>query len=157
MKGNAMAITHAWHDIVHDMQDEMRDLATITRLDAARQAYLALWATMVAVPLVFGIDRFAGVMNENWEGFVATWVNDLLPGSASDAIVVFGVVELVLAALVAVTPRLGGDLLALWLVLLAINMFSIDGLIWIGMGTVALAICCLAMARMSTTYHHTEG
>ena len=22
-----MALTHAWHDIVHDMQDEMHDLA----------------------------------------------------------------------------------------------------------------------------------
>lgn len=152
-----MALTHAWHDIVHDMQDEMHDLATITRVDAARQAYLALWATMIAFPVVFGIDRFTGAMNDNWEGYVANWANDLLPGTASDAIVVFGVVELVLAALVAVSPRVGGDLLALWLALLAINLFSIDGLVWIGMGTAALAICCLAMARMSTTYHHKEG
>jgi len=152
-----MALTHAWHDIVHDMQDEMHDLATITRLDAARQAYLALWATMIAVPLVFGIDRFAAVMNDNWEGYVATWVNDLLPGTASDAVVVFGVVELVLAALVAISPRVGGDLLALWLVLLAINLFGLNGLTWIGMGTLALAICSVAMARMSTAYHHKEG
>jgi hypothetical protein len=152
-----MALTHAWHDIVHDMQDEMHDLATITRLDAARQAYLALWATMIAFPLVFGIDRFAGVMNDNWEGYVAKWVNDLLPGSASTAVAIFGVVELALAVLVAVAPRLGGDLLALWLVLLAINLFGLTGLTWIGMGTIALAICSVAMARMSTTYHHTEG
>src|SRR5690349_11255823 len=54
-KETAMALTDAWHDIVHDMQDEMHDLATITRQDAARQAYLALWATMIAFPLVFGL------------------------------------------------------------------------------------------------------
>jgi len=152
-----MALTHAWHDIVHDMQDEMHDLATITRHDAARQAYLALWATMIAFPLVFGLDRFTGAMNNNWEGYVATWANDLLPGTASDAIVVFGVVELVLAALVLAMPRIGGDLLALWLALLAVNLFSIDDMAWIAMGAVALAICSLAMARLSTTYHHTEG
>ena len=152
-----MALTHAWHDIVHDMQDEMHDLATITRHDAARQAYLALWATMFVVPLAFGLDRFSGMMNDNWEGFVANWVNDLLPGTASDAIVIFGVVELVLAALVLAMPRVGGDLLALWLALLAVNFFSIDQMGWLGVGTVALAICAMAMARLSTTYHHAEG
>jgi hypothetical protein len=152
-----MALTHAWHDLVHDMQDEMHDLATITKVDAARQAYLAMWATMIAFPLVFGIDRFTGAMNSNWEGYVANWANDMLPGSASDAVVVFGVVELALAALVALAPRLGGDLLGLWLVLLSINLFSINGLTWIGMGTAALAICSFAMARMSTAYHHTDG
>lgn len=152
-----MALTHAWHDIVHDMKDEMHDLATINRVDAARQAYLGLWATFIALPLVFGIDRFAAYLNENWEGYLATWANDLMPGSASDAIMVFGVVELALAAAVAVVPRIGGDLLAIWLVLLSLNLFAIDGMAWIGVGTVALALCCVAMARMSTAYHHREG
>ena len=152
-----MALTHAWHDIVHDMQDEVHDLATITRHDAARQAYLALWATMIAFPLVFGLDRFTGAMNDHWEGYVATWVNNLLPGTASDAIVVFGVVELVLAALVLAVPRVGGDLFALWMALMAINFFAMDGMSWIGMGCLAVAICSVAMARLSTTYHHTDG
>lgn len=152
-----MALTHAWHDMVHDMQDEMHDLATITKVDAARQAYLALWATMIAFPVLFGIDRFTGAMNSNWEAYVAGWANDLLPGTASDAVVVFGVVELALAALVALAPRYGGDLLGLWFVLLSVNLFAITGMTWIGMGTAALAICCFAMARMSTTYHHKDG
>jgi hypothetical protein len=158
MKGTtAMAMTHAWHDIVHDMKDEMHDLATITHVDAARQAYLGLWATFIAVPLVFGIDAFAAYLNETWETYLATWANDMLPGSASDAVALIGVVTLVLAAAVAVVPRIGGDLLALWLVLLAINLFAIEGMAWLGVGTVALALCCVAMARMSTAYHHKEG
>lgn len=152
-----MALTHAWHDIVHDMQDEMHDLATITKVDAARQAYLALWATMIAFPLVFGIDRFTGAMNDHWDGYVANWVNNILPGSAHNAVMIMGVVELVLAALVAFAPRVGGDLLAIWLVLLAIDLFALNGQTWIGMGTLALAICSVAMARMSTAYHHAEG
>ena len=150
-----MAITHAWHDMVLDMKDEMRDIATITHVDAARQAYLGLWATFIAVPLVFGLDRFAAMLNDDWESYLATWANDTVPGSASDAVMVFGVIEL--AAAVALVPRVGGDLLALWLVLLSFNLFAIDGLAWIGVGTVALAVCSLAMARMSTAYHHKEG
>lgn len=152
-----MALTHAWHDLVHDMRDEMHDLATINRVDATRQAYLALWATFIALPLLFGLDRFAAWMNDDWEALVANWANDLMPGTASDAVMVFGVIELVLAAMVALMPRLGGDLLALWFVLLAFNCFAIDGLEWLGVGTLALAVCSFAMARMSTAYHHTEG
>ena len=152
-----MALTHAWHDLVHDMRDEMHDLATINRVDAARQAHLALWATFIAVPLVFGIDRFAAWLNEDWNALVATWANDLMPGTASDAVMVFGVVEIALAAMVALMPRIGGYLLAGWFVLLALNVFAIDGLAWLGIGTLALGVCSLAMARMSTAYHHTEG
>jgi hypothetical protein len=143
--------------MVLDMKDEMHDIATITHVDAARQAYLGLWATFIAVPLVFGLDRFAAMLNDDWESYLATWANDIVPGSASDAVMVFGVIELALAAAVALVPRVGGDLLALWLVLLSFNLFAIDGLAWIGVGTVALAVCSLAMARMSTAYHHKEG
>ena len=151
-----MATTAAWHGIVHDFRDEMHDLATITTAAATRQAYLALWVTFMGVPLLFGLDRFAGIMNASWEGLVATWVDDLLPGSTTAAVMTFGVIELVLFALVAAMPRVGGDLLALWLVLWAINLFTVEGYAWAAMGTLALAACCLAMARMSTSWHEKE-
>lgn len=152
-----MALTHAWHDLVHDFRDEMRDLGSITRVDAARQAYLALWATFLAVPLLFGLDRFVTVMNASWEPYVAGWVNDVLPGGLGGAVITFGIIELVLFALVAMMPRIGGDLLALYLVLQAVNLFAVGDIAWIAMATIGLAICCLAMARMSRAYHHTEG
>ena len=152
-----MAMTHAWHDLVHDFRDEVRDLTSITTVDAARQAYLALWATFMAVPLLFGLDRFVAVMNENWEGYVAGWANDILPGGAAGAVATFGVVEIALFLAVAAMPRIGGDLLALWLVLQAVNLFGVGDIHWIAMGTLGLALCCLAMARMSKAYHHHEG
>lgn len=152
-----MATTHAWHGLVHDFRDEVHDLTSITTVDAARQAYLGLWATFMAVPLLFGLDRFVAVMNANWEAYVAGWVNDLLPGSASTAVATFGVIEIALFLAVAAMPRVGGDLLALWLVLQSVNLFAVGDVHWTAMGTLGLAVCCLAMARMSRTYHHDEG
>jgi len=152
-----MAITHALHDLVHDMKDEMHDIATITRVDGARQAYLGLWATFMALPLLFGLDKFATVMTENWEGYLATWANDLLPGNASDAMLWIGGLEIVIAAVVAAAPRIGGDLFALWMVVVAINLFSLDEFLELGVAALALGICAVAMARLSTTYHHHEG
>jgi hypothetical protein len=149
-----MAITHAWHDIVADMKDEMHDLTDIGHATADRQAYLAMWATFTALPLLFGLDKLAGFMNTNWEGFYASWVNSAVPGSASDATMYFGVLEVAIAAAVFFAPRIGGDVLAAWLVILSISVFSVGGMAYLGFGTLALAFCALAMARLSTTYHH---
>lgn len=152
-----MAATHAWHNLVHDMRDEVHDLTTIVNVDAARQAYLALWATFIALPLVFGLDKFATVMTGTWESYLATWANDIIPGTAATGMLWIGAAEIVLAILVLAMPRVGGDLLALFFLLTAINLFAIDGMVELGVAALALMLCALAMARMSTSYHHKEG
>ena len=146
-----MALTDAFHD----MRQEMHDLVAINHVDAARQAYVGLWATFVVAPLVFGIDKFTGFITGDWMGFVATWVNNILPGSAAGAVTILGVVEILLAVTVALAPRLGGNLLALYLVMAAFSLFSIGGgvMVILGLTAVGAAICALAMARLSTTYH----
>jgi hypothetical protein len=145
-----MALTHA----IHDMREEMHDLVTINHVDATRQAFLGLWATFVALPLIFGIDKFAGYITGNWEAFLATWVNDVLPGTAADAVVVLGVVEILLAVTIALLPRVGGDLFAIYMVLMAFSLFAIGGgtMVVLGIAAIGAAICALAMARLSTTY-----
>jgi hypothetical protein len=136
------------------MRDEVHDLVTINRVDATRQAFIGLWATFVAAPLIFGIDKFAGFITTNWEGYLATWVNDVLPGTASDAVVVLGVVEILLAVTIALVPRVGGDLFAIYMVLMAFSLFAVGGgtMVILGMVAIAAAICALAMARLSTTF-----
>jgi hypothetical protein len=156
-KETAMATTHAWQNLVHDMRDEMHDIATIGHVGAARQAYLALWATFIVFPLVFGLDKFATVMTDTWETYLATWANNVIPGTAGDAMLWIGAVEIVLAVLVLAVPRVGGDLLALFFLLTAINLFAIEGMAMLGVAALAGMMCALAMARMSTAYHHKEA
>jgi hypothetical protein len=146
-----MALT----DALHDMREDMHDLVAINHVDAVRQAYVALWATFVVAPLVFGIDKFTGFITGDWAGFVATWVNNILPGSMAGAVTFLGVVEIALAVIVALAPRIGGDLLALYMVLTAFSFFAIGGAGMVILGLTALggAVCALAMARLSTTYH----
>lgn len=146
----------AFTDALHDMREDMHDLVGINHADAARQAYLALWGTFVVAPLVLGLDKFAGFITSDWEGFVARWVNTVLPGSAADAVMILGAVEILLAIAVALAPRVGGDLMALYLVLAAFSFFTMGGagMVLLGMSALAGAVCALAMARLSTTYHH---
>jgi len=149
-----MALTTAWHDLVADMRDEMHDIVTIARVEKGRQAYLGLWATFMVLPLLFGLDKFAGVMTDAWEGYLATWANDLLPGNASDAMMWVGGLEIALAVVIAFAPRIGGDLFALWMVVVAIDLFALDQFRELGIAALALALCSLCMARMAGAYHH---
>jgi len=146
----------AFADAVHDMREEVHDLMTIGHVDAARQAYVGLWASFVAVPFIFGIDKFAGFLGAGWNGYIAGWVNNILPGNAANAVMTLGVVEVLLAIAVALKPRFGGDLTALYLVLAAFSVFTIGGggMVVLGIMFLASAVCALAMARLSTTYHH---
>ena len=146
--------THALQDLVHDMRDEVHDIVAINKVDAARRAYLGLWATFIVVPLLFGLDKIGEFMTNRWEAYLANWINDALPGSASDAMLWFGAIEIVVAVLVLLAPRIGGDLLALWMLLSAISLFSIDGMAHLGIGALALGVCAMCMAHMSTTWHH---
>lgn len=148
-----MALTHA----MHDMRDEMHDLAHIAEVDGARQGYLAIWGTFIVLPLVYGLDKFAGFMNVTWSDFMASWMHDVLPGTGDTELYTLGVIELGIAALVLLMPRVGGDVAALYMVLFAVNFFAMDGMALFGIGSLALAFCALAMARMSTTWHHHDG
>lgn len=151
-------VTHAWHDMVHDMRDEMHDLTTITHVAPARQGYLALWATFTALPLLFGLDKLLGVTATNWEGYLASWVDGMLPGGMSAAVLWIGAIEIVLALMVLTMPRIGGGIFALWMLLAAISLFTVGGeMVALAIGALALGLCALAMARMSLTWHHTEG
>lgn len=149
-----MAITHAWQDLVHDMRDEVHDLATINRLDAARRSWLGLWLTCAALPLVFGLDKFAGVLTDTWERYLTTGVDDVVPGTAADAMLWAGAIEIALAVLVVVVPRVGGDLFGVWMVLVAINLFALGNVHELAVGALAIAIMAFAMAHMSKAYHH---
>ena len=43
---------------------------------------------------MFGLDKFSDLLTD-WEDYLAPWINDLVPGSAHDAMLLVGVVEIV--------------------------------------------------------------
>jgi len=137
---------------MHDMREEMHDLTHITSVDAGRQAFAGLWGAYVAVPLIFGIDKFAGFLGVKWDGYLANWVHTIIPGGDAMAITFLGVVEILLACAVALRPRVGGDLLAVYLVFAALSVFTVGGMVVLGTMFLAAAVGALAMARLSTTH-----
>src|SRR5215207_5932448 len=86
--------------------------AAALRSDPVAQATLLLRIAFTVAPILFGLDKFANVLTDDWTRYLAPAFNDLIPGSASDAMHIVGVIEIAAGLIVAVAPRYGGLLVA---------------------------------------------
>lgn len=124
--------------------------ATIARTTPADQAFFLLRAGFTVAPILFGLDKFLGILTDDWEAYLAPWVNDILPGSAHEAMLAVGVVEIVAGLVVAVMPRWGGLLVAAWLAGIIINLVSMGEYNDIALRDFGLLLAALALSLLAT-------
>jgi len=125
--------------------------ATQLRTDPAYQAFTLLRIGFTVAPILFGLDKFANVM-VNWSVYLAPWINDILPGSASDAMYAIGVIEIVAGLCVALRPRYGALLVAAWLGGIIVNLLTYSGYYDIALRDFGLSLGALALARLSQEF-----
>ena len=154
-----MAHTHtsggmsgSWREMTHSAHD----FTTITRAQPSRQAFLMLWALFSVAPILFGLDKFTQWMT-NWDGYLAPWINDLVPGTAHQAMMAVGVIEIVAGLVVALVPRLGGYVVAAWLAGIIINLVSQNEYWDIALRDLGLLVAALALARLAVVHHESTS
>jgi hypothetical protein len=118
------------------------------RRDPAEQAFLLLRTVFTIAPVLFGIDKFVGLLTD-WEQYLAPWVDDLVPGTAHQAMLVVGVVEVVAGLVVALRPDLGGYLVAAWLLGIIVNLVSTGEYLDIALRDFGLLVAAVALARLA--------
>jgi hypothetical protein len=118
--------------------------------DGARDAYLLLRTVFTVAPIAFGIDKFAQVLTD-WDKYLAPWINDLVPGDAHAAMLVVGVVEVVAGVLVAVAPRWGGYVVALWLAGIIVDLLTLGDFYDVALRDFGLLVGALALARLASS------
>ena len=128
---------------------------TTALTDPAYQAFLLLRTAFTLAPVVFGLDKFAGVLTD-WERYLAPTINDLVPGSAHQAMLIVGVVEVAAGVLVAVRPRIGGYVVAAWLAGIIVNLLLIPGFYDVALRDFGLFVAALALARLATAVAPTQ-
>jgi uncharacterized membrane protein len=119
--------------------------------DPAYQAFLVLRTVFTVAPILFGLDKFANLLTD-WPGYLAPWINDIVPGSGQDAMYVVGVVEIVAGVAVAVIPRYGGLLVAAWLAGIILNLLTIPGFYDVALRDFGLLVAALALSRLAIKY-----
>ena len=124
--------------------------AQTLRGDADAQAFTLLRIAFTVAPILFGIDKFAGVLTDDWTRYLAPAFNDIIPGSAADAMHIVGVVEIVAGLVVAIAPRFGGLLVAGWLAGIIVNLLIAGGFGDIALRDFGLLLGALTLARLAS-------
>jgi uncharacterized membrane protein YphA (DoxX/SURF4 family) len=120
------------------------------RRDPVAQAFTLLRIVFAVAPIVFGLDKFAGVLTDDWTRYLAPEFNDLIPGSAATAMHLVGIVEIVAGLVVAVSPRFGGLLVAGWLAGIILNLLLVGGYGDIALRDAGLLTGALALSRLAS-------
>ena len=120
------------------------------RRDPAAQALLLLRVAFTVAPILFGLDKFAEVLTNDWTKYLAVEFNDILPGSAQDAMYLVGVIEIIAGLVVLVVPRFGGLLVAGWLAGIIVNLLLVGGYGDIALRDFGLLIGALALSRLAS-------
>jgi hypothetical protein len=116
--------------------------------DPSYQAFLLLRTVFTVAPIAFGLDKFANVLTD-WPHYLAPWINDLVPGGASQAMYAVGVVEIFAGLVVAWRPRWGGWLVAAWLLGIIVNLLTLPGFYDVALRDFGLLVAAVALARLA--------
>lgn len=122
----------------------------------ADRAFLLLRSVFTIAPIAFGLDKFAGLLTD-WESYLAPWVDHLVPGTAHQAMLAVGVVEVVAGIAVAVVPRYGALLVAAWLAGIIVNLVSLGAYYDVALRDVGLLAGALALAALAADRHRTSS
>ena len=123
--------------------------ATVLRRDPAEQAFLLLRIAFTVAPILFGLDKFAEVLTDDWTRYLSSEFNSILPGNADDAMHIVGVIEIVAGLVVAVAPRYGSLLVAGWLGGIIVNLLLVGGYGDVALRDFGLLLGALTLARLA--------
>jgi hypothetical protein len=122
------------------------------RSDPVAQAFTLLRVAFTAAPILFGLDKFANVLTDDWTKYLSSEFNDIIPGTAGDAMHIVGVVEIVAGLVVLLSPRFGGYLVAAWLGGIILNLLLVGGYGDIALRDFGLMLGALTLARLATAF-----
>jgi hypothetical protein len=116
---------------------------------SADQAFRLLRTVFTVAPILFGLDKFVGVLTD-WEPYLAPQIDTIVPGSAHQVMLAVGVVEIAAGVLVAVLPRIGGYVVAAWLAAIIVNLLLVGDYYDVALRDFGLLVGALALARLAT-------
>jgi hypothetical protein len=131
--------------------------ASVLRSDPAAQAFMLLRVAFTVAPILFGLDKFAGVLTDDWTRYLAPAFDDVIPGSAADAMHLVGAVEIAAGLVVALAPRFGGLLVAAWLGGIIVNLLIVGGYGDVALRDFGLLLGALTLARLTQPYGGRQG
>ena len=127
------------------------ELAARLRADPTYQAFWLLRIGFTVAPILFGLDKFFHILVD-WDLYMAPRLSDIIPGTTHQAMYAVGIIEIVAGLVVALQPRFGAYLVALWLLGIIGNLLLIPGFYDIALRDFGLLLAALTLARLASVF-----
>jgi hypothetical protein len=115
----------------------------------SRAAYQILHLGYTVAPILFGLDKFFGLMTD-WTEFLPTFVTDAVNGSVVMGIV--GVIEIVAGIGVWLRPKIFAPVVAAWLGVIIVTLIIAGGFWDIALRDFGLLLGALALWRLARAH-----
>ena len=115
------------------------------------QAYQILHIGFTVLPILAGLDKFFQWMTQ-WEMYLSTPVERLLPIPPQTFMRISGVIEIAAGILVAIAPRIGAWVVAAWLLGITINLVLPPGFYDIALRDFGLMLAAVSLGLMARRY-----
>jgi uncharacterized membrane protein YphA (DoxX/SURF4 family) len=119
--------------------------------DPAYQAFVTLRVGFTVLPIVMGIDKFFNNL-VNWEQYLAHWIANISPFSATGTMHVVGVIEIAAGVLVALKPRYFAYLVAAWLGGIILDLLTYSGFYDVALRDFGLLLGAVTLARLAAKF-----
>jgi uncharacterized membrane protein YphA (DoxX/SURF4 family) len=129
--------------------------STDFKADPTFRAFFLLRTVFAIAPIAFGLDKFTNILTD-WSIYLAPWINDIVPGNADQAMYVVGVIEIVAGLLVAVAPRIGAYVVAVWLLGIIVDLLTLHDFYDVALRDFGLLVGALALAQLAEAHGSTR-
>lgn len=125
------------------------DIPTVGALGESRLAYQILHLGYTAAPILFGLDKFFGLMTD-WTDFLPGFVTDAVSGTT--VMYVVGVIEIIAGIGVWLRPKIFAPIVAAWLGVIIITLIITGGFWDIALRDFGLLLGALALWRLARAH-----
>lgn len=104
--------------------------------------------TFGLVPIVAGLDKFANLLTD-WSHYISEGLAGIIPFAPSTFMMIVGVVEIIAGILVLTKTRLGGYIVSLWLLAIALTLIFSGSNLDVAVRDIVMAIAAFCLAKLS--------
>ena len=116
-----------------------------------RSVWMILRITFGIVPIVAGIDKFTDLLVD-WDKYLNPQIASMLPFSAHTFMQIVGVIEIIAGFLVLAKPSIGGWIVMVWLICIALQLLAMGKYLDVAVRDLVMSIGALSLARLSRVY-----
>lgn len=121
-----------------------------TTHNPAYQAYQVLHWAFVIAPILAGLDKFFNKLTD-WTMYLWHPLGNIF-GSAGTFMRIVGAIEIVAGCLVALKPKIGAPIVALWLAGIIVNLLLLGSYFDIALRDFGLFLAAIALSRLAMEF-----